>query len=138
MRFRAVLLLAVAFFALVMMLRWSQRTTPAESLAFRQAAVDPPAYTLPAGKLKAAQALFRARTILHFGGEGWEILELVLLLALGVPAGMRNVAENLTKNRWAQCCVFVFLLLLTITLLNAPLRIYGHHVAVAYGLSVQG
>jgi len=51
---------------------------------------------------------------------------------------MRNVAENLTKNRWGQGFVFVFLFLLAISLLNAPLRVYGHHVAVAYGLSVQG
>src|SRR5438270_3520664 len=121
-----------------MMLWWAQRTTPAEALAFRQAALDRPAYTLPPDKLKSAQELFRARTILHFGGEAWEILQLVLLLALGVPARMRNIAENLTKNRWVQGFVFVFLLLLTITLLNVPLRIYGHHVAVAYGLSVQG
>jgi STE24 endopeptidase len=104
----------------------------------RQAAVDRTAYTLPPEKLKPAQELFRARTLLHFVGEGWGILELVLLLALGVPARMRNVAEELTKSRWGQGFLFVFLFLLTITLLNAPLRVYGHHVAVAYGLSVQG
>jgi STE24 endopeptidase len=117
---------------------WTQRTTPAEALAFRQAAVDRTAYTLPPDKLKPAQDLFRARTILHFGGEGWEILQLVLLLAVGVPAKIRNIAENLTKRRWVQGFLFVFLFLLTITSLNAPLRVYGHHVAVAYGLSVQG
>jgi STE24 endopeptidase len=138
MSFRAALLLLVGLFALGMMLWWSQRTTPAEALAFRQAAVDRPAYTLSTDKLKSAQELFRARTMLHFGGEGWEILQLVMLLVLGTPARMRNVAENLTKNQWVQGFVFMFLLLLTITLLNAPLRIYGHHVAVTYGLSVQG
>src|SRR5207248_533135 len=135
---RARLLLVVALVALVTTLWWAQRSTPAEALAFRQAAVGRPAYTLPPDKLKSAQELFRARTILHFGGEGWEILELVLLLALGVPARMRNIAENLTKRRWGQSFIFVLLLLLTITLLNAPLRVYGHHVALAYGLSVQG
>ena len=51
---------------------------------------------------------------------------------------MRDGVERLTKSRWAQCFAFVFLLLLLITLLNAPLRAYRHHVAVAYGLSVQG
>jgi STE24 endopeptidase len=88
--------------------------------------------------LKIAQKLFQTRTTLHFVGEGWGILQLVLLLVLRVPARMRNVAENLTKNRWGQCFVFVFLFLLAITLLDIPLRVYGHHVAVAYGLSVQG
>jgi STE24 endopeptidase len=137
MSFRAVLLV-VACFALVMMIGQAQRTTPTEALALRQAAVDRASYTLPPEKLKPAQELFRARTLLHFGGEGWGILQLVLLLALGAPARMRNVAENLTKNRWGQGFLFVFLFLLAITLLNAPLRVYGHHVAVTYGLSVQG
>ena len=88
--------------------------------------------------MKPAQELFRARTLLHFGGEGWGILQLVLLLVVGMPARMRNVAENLTRNRWGQGFVFVFLFLLAISLLNAPLRVYGHHVALAYRLSVQG
>src|SRR5882757_5136449 len=138
MSFRAALLLLVALVTLVVTLERAQGTTPTEALALRQAAVIRTAYTLPPEKLKPAQELFRARTALHFAGEGWGILQLVLLLALGVPARMKNVAENLTKNRWGQGFVFVFLLLLTITLLNAPLRVYGHHVAVAYGLSVQG
>jgi STE24 endopeptidase len=141
MSFRVVLLL-VAFLVLLMMTGWAQRTTPAEALAFRNAALNRTAYTLPPEKLKTAQELFRVRTTLHFLGEGWGIVQLVLLLALGAPARMRNAAENLTKNwwgnRWWQCLVFVLLFLLAITLLNAPLRIYGHHKAVEYGLSVQG
>jgi STE24 endopeptidase len=138
MSFRAALFLVVVLFALMLTLWWAQGPTPTEALALRQAAVIRTAYTLPPDKLKPAQELFRARTTLHFVGEGWAILQLVLLLALGVPAGMRNVAENLTKNRWGQGFVFVFLFLLAITLLNVPLRLYGHHVAIAYGLSVQG
>src|SRR6266576_3986200 len=124
--FRAALVVLVALLALMTTPWWVQRTTPTEALALRRAAVDRPAYTLPPDKLKPAQELFRARTALHFAGEGWGILQLLMLLALGVPARMRNVAENLTKNRWAQCFVFVFLFLLAIALLNVPLRIYGH------------
>jgi Zn-dependent protease with chaperone function len=141
MRFRAVLIL-VALLVLGMMIVRAQRMTPTEALALRQAAVNRTAYTLSPKKLKTAQELFRVRTTLHFAGEGWGVLQLVLLLALGVPARMRNIAENLTKNRWGnrrlQCVVFVFLFLLAITLLNLPLRLYGHHKAVEYGLSVQG
>jgi STE24 endopeptidase len=136
--FRTALVVLVGLLALIAAPWWVQRTTPAEALALRQAAVSRPAYTLPPEKLKVAQELFQARTALHFLGEGWGILQLVLLLALGVPARMRSVAENLTKNRWVQGFVFVFLFLLAITLLNSPLRVYGHHVALAYGLSVQG
>ena len=137
-RFRVVLLFLVSLFACFTTPARAQRTTPTEALALRQAALNRTAYTLPPEKLKIAQKLFQARTALHFVGEGWGILQLLLLLALGVPGRMRNVAENLTKSRWGQCFVFVFLFLLAITLLNAPLRLYGHHVALAYGLSVQG
>jgi STE24 endopeptidase len=137
-RFRVVLLLLVALFAPAITPVRAQGTTPTEALALRQAALNRTAYTLPPEKLKTAQKLFQARTTLHFTGEGWGILQLVLLLALGVPARMRNVVENLTKNRWGQCFAFAFLFLLAITLLDAPLRIYGHHIALAYGLSVQG
>jgi STE24 endopeptidase len=136
--FRGVLLVLVAFFSVAMTPARAQGTTPTEALALREAAQNRTAYTLPPEKLKTAQELFRVRTTLHFAGEGWGILQLVLLLALAVPARIRNVAENLTKNSWGQCFVFVFFLLLTITLLNVPLRVYGHHTAVAYGLSVQG
>jgi len=138
MSLRGVLLVLVVLFAVTMTPARAQWTTPTEAQALRAAADNRTAYTLPPEKLKPAQELFRARTALHFVGEAWGILQLVLLLALGVPARMRNVAENLTKNRWGQSFVFVFLFLLAITLLDVPLRLYGHHVALAYGLSVQG
>ena len=137
-RFRATLLLLATLFALLTTPARAQWTTPTEALALRQAASNHTAYTLPPDKLKIAQSLFRARTTLHFAGEGWGILQLLLLLALGIPARMRNVAENVTSSRWGQCFLFVLLFLLTITLLNSPLRLYGHHVALTYGLSVQG
>ncbi len=137
-RLRGVLLVLVAFFAVMLTPARAQWTTPTEAQALQEAAQNRTAYTLPPEKLRQAQELFRVRTTLHFLGEGWGILQLVLLLVLGVPARMRDVAENLTKNRWGQCFVFVFLLWLVIALLNLPLRVYGHHMAVAYGLSVQG
>src|SRR5260370_25016550 len=72
-----------------------------------------------------------------FLGSGWGILQLILLLAPGIAARMRNFAVNLSKNRWVQGFVFTFLFLLTTTLLGLPLDMYGHHAAVAYGQSVQ-
>ena len=138
MSFRAGLLLLVTLFAFTLTPGWARGTTPTEAQALQEAAEDHTAYTLTPEKLRSAQELFRARTILHFVGEGWGILQLVLLLALGVPVLMRNAAENLTKNRWGQCFVFVFLFLLMVNLLDVPLRMYGHHVAVTFGLSVQG
>jgi STE24 endopeptidase len=137
-RFRVVLVLLFALFSLTITPGRAQGTTPTEALALRNAALNRTAYTLPPEKLKPAQELFRLGTTLHFTGEGWGILQLVLLLALGVPAQMRDITEKLTKNRRKQCFVFAFLFLLAMTLLDAPLRVYGHHMALAYRLSVQG
>lgn len=101
-------------------------------------AQERPAYTLPPEKLARAVAYSRIRVVLDFLGSGWGILQLVLLLALGVVARMRNAAARLSGNRWAQGFVFIFLLLAVSTLLDLPLDIYGHHAARVYGQSVQG
>jgi STE24 endopeptidase len=138
MSLRSALFLLVALLALMTSPVRGQGTTPTEAQALRVAAHDRTAYTLPPEKLKQAQELFRARTTLYFLSEGWGILQLILLLLLGVPARMRDAVERLTANRWGQCFAFVFLFLLAITLLNAPIRLYAHHVGVAFGLSVQG
>lgn len=99
---------------------------------------DHPAYSLPPEKLARAIAYSRIRVVLDFLGSGWGILQIVLLLALGVVARMRNVAVKLSRNRWVQGFTFVFLLLAVTTLLNLPIDLYGHHAARVYGQSVQG
>lgn len=100
--------------------------------------VQRPAYSLPPEKLTRAIAYSRIRVILGFVGSGWGILQLLLLLALGVVAKMRNVAVNLSRNRWIQGFAFTFLLLAVTTLLDLPLDLYGQHAARMYGQSVQG
>jgi STE24 endopeptidase len=137
MNVRAALLLLISFFAIAIPSARALGTTPTEAQALREAAQNQTAYTLPPDKLKLAKELFRDRTALHLLGEGWGILQLILLLALDVPSRLRDVAERVTKSRWGQCFVFVFLFLLLTALLNAPLRLYGHDVSLAYGLSVQ-
>jgi STE24 endopeptidase len=138
MSLRTILLLLAAVVILAVVPARILGTTPTEVQALHTAAHGPAFYTLSPEKLKVAQELFRMRTILYFVGSVWGILQIVLLLALGVPAWMRDVVEKVTKSRWGQCFLFVFLFLLTIALLDLPLRIYGHHLGLAYGLSVQG
>ncbi len=104
----------------------------------RQAALNRPPILCPPNMLQPLERCFGRVPFSILWVRGGAILQVVMLLALGVPARMRNVAEDLTKNQWGQCFVFVFLFLLAITLLMPPLRVYGHHVAVGYGLSVQG
>jgi len=135
MRLRILLLLLVLFAVFCPPALHAQRVTEAQ--AGQTIVQKQSAYTLPPEKLKLAKELFRTRTLLHFAGAGWGILQLVLLLALGVPPRLRDVALRLSGNRWVQGFAFTFLLLLLILLLDLPLAIYGHHLGLAYGLSVQ-
>ncbi|WP_035349383.1 M48 family metallopeptidase [Edaphobacter aggregans] len=116
----------------------SQSQAQAQTQQPPEASTAKPAYSLPPEKLQQAIDYSRIRVILDFLGSGWGILQLILLLALGVIARMRNVAVNLSKSRWVQGFTFILLLLLASTLLDLPLDLYGHHAAVAYGQSVQG
>jgi Zn-dependent protease with chaperone function len=112
--------------------------TSTEAKAEQFAAHNTTAYTLPPAKLERAIALNRIRMTLEVAGEAWTLGQLVLILGLGWAARMRDAAVRLSKSRWVQGFSFVFLLLLATRLLSLPLGIYGHHVALSYGLSVQG
>ena len=111
--------------------------TPTEAAALRAASGVRDAYTLPAAKLLQAQALHRVDETLTVGSAFWGPAQLVLILALGWAALLRRTAERV-RWRFVQIAVFVFLLFVTLGVLNLPLSIYGHHVSLQYGLSVQG
>lgn len=96
-----------------------------------------PDYHLPAAELSKAQHLAAIHRTLHFAGEAWTLLQLVLLLHFGLIAAMQRRAERTSGNRWLRGSLFVFLFLGTITVLDLPLSIYGHHLSLHYGLSVQ-
>jgi len=141
MKLRLLLIFLVAFiFGFAMPMLHAQ--TPVESSPQGQAQAQTPqskpAYSLPPEKLQKAIAYSRIRVILDFVNSGWGILQLILLLALGIAARMRNFAVNVSKNRWIQGFLFTFLFLVVTTLLGLPLDMYGHHVSVVYGQSVQG
>ena len=137
MRLRTILLLLTGLAMLLAAPQWINRTTPAEAQALHEAAQNHSAYTLPPAKLKQAEGLYRTRTILYFGGSAWSILQMLLLLELGVPSRLRDVATGAASNRLAQCFIFTLLLFGAIAVLDAPLALYGHHLGLAYGLSVQ-
>lgn len=112
--------------------------TPTEAAALRAAAGVRDAYTLPPAKLVQAQALHRVDETLTLGGVFWGPAQMVLILALGWAALLRRTAERTSRRRFLQVAVFVFLLFVTVGVLNLPLSVYGHHVSLRYGLSVQG
>ena len=135
MRLRTLLLLLLTLVPFLSVAHAS--TTPTEAAAIRASDQDHTAYTLPPDKLAKAEHLKTFRTVTTFGGELWGIVSIILILQLGIAARIRNVAVNLTKNRWAQCFIFFLLFLILSTLLDLPLSLYEHHVSLAYGLSVQ-
>lgn len=141
MRLRIVLFLAVLSIAFVSTATFAAQPQ-GETAGHSQAQVPPETpkqtYTLPPEKLAKAIEYSRLRVILDFLSSGWGILQLILLLGSGVVARMRNIAVNLSRNRWAQGYTFTLLLLLATSLLTLPLEMYGHHASLSYGLSVQG
>ncbi len=136
MRLRTLVLVLLAFLA-ILPLSGCDRPTLTESAALQAADQDHTAYTLPPDKMARAVTLSHIRTTTHFAEQAWSIVSLFLILQLGIAARMRNVANNLSKNRWAQCFIFFLEFLLLTSLLSLPLDLYGHHVSLAYGLSVQ-
>jgi len=115
----------------------SYAQTRTDVAARQQASTARAAYTLPPEKLKLAVAVTRQRILLSFAEPGWQIVQLVLLLVFGGAAWMRRCALRAGRNRWAQGYTFFFLFLGVTSLLSLPLEMYGHHVSLVYGQSVQ-
>jgi STE24 endopeptidase len=95
------------------------------------------AYTLPAEKLARARSLYHWRTALDFADPLWDILVLVAILGSGWAGKMRDWALRITQRRWLQGLCFIPPFLLLTMVLQLPLTMAGHHVSLAYGLSIQ-
>jgi STE24 endopeptidase len=109
----------------------------AQELAAAPAHGNLPDYSLSPTDLAKTQHLSAVYKTLHFGGEAWGILSLLLLLGFGIIAWMRDTAAKVSTNRWAQGYVFLFLYLLAGTILSLPIDLYAQHLSLQYGLSVQ-
>jgi STE24 endopeptidase len=96
-----------------------------------------PAYSLPPAKLAKAIALNHAETWLDVTGLLWGFLSLLLILRLGVANWLNNFSASATSKPWLQGFVFLPLLLTLTSLLKLPFSIAGHHIALAFGLSIQ-
>jgi STE24 endopeptidase len=94
-------------------------------------------YTLPPDKLRKAEALYRLERKFRIINPVYSFLVLWALLSWGIAARYRNWAEKASCRRFLQALIFVPLLMLTIGVADLPLRAYGHHVALQFGLSVQ-
>jgi STE24 endopeptidase len=61
-----------------------------------------------------------------------------ILLWFGISAGMRNIAQGVTRSRFLQVPIYVVMFVLVTTVLSFPLTVYeGYFREHAYGLSNQ-
>ena len=95
-------------------------------------------YSLPPDKLAKAEALYKTSTVLYLVGMIFGIVVLWVLLKLRVAPVFRDLSGRASQNSFVQTLMFVPLLALLIAVLSLPIEIYGHHISLTYGLSVQG
>lgn len=113
------------------------RPASAAGLVAVAAASQPIIYTLPPDKLEKAEALYKLDLKLAIFGTLYSWLVLLIVLYSGIAAKFRDWAESTSHWRFVQAVIFVPLLLITLALPELPLRMYGHHISLQYGLSVQ-
>lgn len=115
----------------------AQTPPPApESAAVQKQSVK--SYTLSPERYEKAIAYSRATYRLHFLGAAYSCALLLIILSFRLAPMFRDTAERVSRRRLVQAVVFVPLLLFTFELFKSPLKAYEHHVAVQYGISVQG
>jgi Zn-dependent protease with chaperone function len=96
-----------------------------------------PDYSLSPADLAKAQHLQTTGTLLNFTGTVWSIVQVLLLLSFGVIAWIRDTTLRTTRVRFLQAFIFFGLFSLAGFILDLPLSLYGHHLSLSYGLSIQ-
>ena len=137
MPFRILLLLFCVLSAMPLapMASAAQTYQPAQASPTQQA--DGPAYSLPAAKLQRAEALDRDENWLWAIGTLWAVISLLLVLGLRWAADFSRLAARIAKHPWVQGLIFIPLVVILLRLLHLPLALAGHHIGLAYGLSIE-
>jgi len=85
-----------------------------------------------------AMQYYRSGNVLWFVEQAWSIAVLVLLLATGVSAALRNAARRIGRNWFFTIVVYFALFTIITTIIDLPLSYYTEFVREhAYGLSNQ-
>jgi Zn-dependent protease with chaperone function len=113
------------------------QTASAPAAQQAPAATQEPAYSLPPAKLQRAEALNRDENWLWAIGTVWALVYPLLFLRLHWAAGLRRFAARVASQPWVQGLIFLPLLIIAIRLLSLPLSLAGHHLGLAYGLSIE-
>jgi Zn-dependent protease with chaperone function len=121
----------------------SQRNAPAIPSESQASAATPnnqvstDAYRLSPEKYEKAVAYSRAGYRLYFVSVFWDIIVILALLGSGVIRRLRDFAEARSRLLPVQALIFVPALFIVIGLANLPLRIYWHHLSLAFQQSIQ-
>jgi STE24 endopeptidase len=136
-----------AALCLVLLLGWiGAAVCPTQAAAAQAAAQATPAlnhpaeqaYTLPPDKLAKAITISRIFSVLDIVAGLWGIVFVGLLLGTRAAAGLEGWVRGLFTHGWLQGLVFFAALLTLLAAANLPVDMYGHHVSVEYGISIQG
>ena len=85
-----------------------------------------------------AMRYYRSGNVLWFVEQAWSIAVLVLLLATGLSASLRNAARRVGRNWFFTIVVYFVLFTVVTTIVELPLSYYTEYVRQhAYGLSNQ-
>jgi Zn-dependent protease with chaperone function len=85
-----------------------------------------------------AMRYYRSGNVLWFVEQAWSIAVLVLLLATGLSASLRNAARRIGRNWFFTIVVYFALFTIVTTIVDLPLSYYTEFVREhAYGLSNQ-
>lgn len=113
----------------------AQSPKPTAASASQQQSPQP--YSLPPDKLKKAIRYSEARYWLHFLSSIYTIAVLLLLLAAGVSAKLRDYAEAISRRRVLQLLAFVPMLVFSNDALNLPVEILGQRLERRFEQSIQ-
>lgn len=94
-------------------------------------------YSLPPDKLTKAYALYLLDGALYFATTLWLWIVLWLMLRTRFGVRLRTYAQSASRRRFLQAVVVMTLFVLVIQLTQLPFDLYGHHISLKYGLSVQ-
>jgi STE24 endopeptidase len=108
--------------------------TPGQEVAQRTIT----AYTLTPEQLRKSQALHRTGLELSLASTLCGFAVLAAFVATRFAPRLQRVVEGISRKRFVQAAIFIPALLLVWSIFQLPIELYGHRIARAYGLSVQG
>jgi STE24 endopeptidase len=95
-------------------------------------------YSLAPEKFAKSYALYKIRGWLLVVSTLYSFAILIAFIRWRWAVKLRDWAERVSPRRFLQAMILVPLFVLSFALLRLPLAIYGHHIGLKFGLSVQG